>query len=280
MNRRNYEPACSGVVLYLGLKRRYEQLLHHNFVFSRDPHEEFDAIYRQRRAGPRSDLLRVCTGDNRSECRSRRRRSALRSGAHALPCDRITIGREMLPDYRRTILEKLRIHGRTGGPRGEHRVRVAPDARRHSSIAIMSERRDLRACQPWPILRRVQAGESQSRCHGLYLAGGAAHPGPGMPMVLMSGWIAADAADQDAGEPHKNRFERRLTQQRAPRWTRSCTVIERRRRRAIKRGEDFASSAELPEVSPFLSGASTGTFAVICDATSTLFEWPRIRCPL
>ncbi len=32
---------------------------------------------------------------------------------------------------------------------------------------------------------------------GLYLAGGAAHPGPGMPMVLMSGWIAADALDAD-----------------------------------------------------------------------------------
>jgi diapolycopene oxygenase len=33
---------------------------------------------------------------------------------------------------------------------------------------------------------------------GLYLAGGAAHPGPGMPMVMMSGWIAADSLDQDA----------------------------------------------------------------------------------
>ena len=32
---------------------------------------------------------------------------------------------------------------------------------------------------------------------GLNLAGGAAHPGPGMPMVLMSGWIAADTVDQD-----------------------------------------------------------------------------------
>ncbi|MEJ7609027.1 MAG: FAD-dependent oxidoreductase, partial [Bryobacteraceae bacterium] len=26
--RRSYEPACSGVVLYLGLKKRYEHLLH------------------------------------------------------------------------------------------------------------------------------------------------------------------------------------------------------------------------------------------------------------
>ena len=33
---------------------------------------------------------------------------------------------------------------------------------------------------------------------GLYLAGGAAHPGPGMPMVMMSGWIAADSLDADA----------------------------------------------------------------------------------
>ena len=32
---------------------------------------------------------------------------------------------------------------------------------------------------------------------GLYLAGGAAHPGPGMPMAMMSGWIAADALDKD-----------------------------------------------------------------------------------
>jgi diapolycopene oxygenase len=36
---------------------------------------------------------------------------------------------------------------------------------------------------------------------GLYLAGGAAHPGPGVPMVLMSGWIAADALDTDGVVP-------------------------------------------------------------------------------
>ena len=42
---------------------------------------------------------------------------------------------------------------------------------------------------------------------GLYLAGGAAHPGPGMPMVLMSGWIAADALDRDLRRrPHRDRL--------------------------------------------------------------------------
>ena len=37
---------------------------------------------------------------------------------------------------------------------------------------------------------------------GLYLAGGAAHPGPGMPMVMMSGWIAADSLDSDSRASH------------------------------------------------------------------------------
>ncbi len=50
--RRSYEAACSGVVLYLGLDRRYEQLLHHDFVFSRDPEEEFDFIYRKGEPAP------------------------------------------------------------------------------------------------------------------------------------------------------------------------------------------------------------------------------------
>src|SRR5215212_8743974 len=51
-NRRVYEPACSGVVLYLGLKKAYDHLLHHDFVFSQDPHEEFEYIYRKGEPAP------------------------------------------------------------------------------------------------------------------------------------------------------------------------------------------------------------------------------------
>jgi phytoene dehydrogenase-like protein len=46
-------------------------------------------------------------------------------------------------------------------------------------------------------LGAFKPGNRCERTPGLYLAGGAAHPGPGMPMVLMSGWIAADALDRD-----------------------------------------------------------------------------------
>jgi len=46
-------------------------------------------------------------------------------------------------------------------------------------------------------LGAFKPGNRSPDLRGLYLAGGAAHPGPGMPMVLMSGWIAADTLDRD-----------------------------------------------------------------------------------
>ena len=46
------EPACSGVVLYLGLDRAYEHLAHHDFIFSEDPEVEFDWIYNKGEPAP------------------------------------------------------------------------------------------------------------------------------------------------------------------------------------------------------------------------------------
>jgi hypothetical protein len=50
------------------------------------------------------------------------------------------------------------------------------------------------------MLGAFKPGNRSRDVQGLYLAGGAAHPGPGMPMVLMSGWIAADCLDQDLSQ--------------------------------------------------------------------------------
>ena len=47
-------------MLYLGLDRAYDQLLHHNFVFSRDAEEEFDSIYRLGQPAP-DPTCYVCT---------------------------------------------------------------------------------------------------------------------------------------------------------------------------------------------------------------------------
>ena len=113
----------------------------------------------------------------------------------------------MLPDYRRVIFEKLKRTARLRDIESrivcEHVLTPTDIDRRYRVLngaiyGLASHGRFLGAFKP---------GNRSPDVRGLYLAGGAAHPGPGMPMVLMSGWIAADALDRDASgtsRPHLN----------------------------------------------------------------------------
>lgn len=194
--RRRYEPACSGVVLYLGLRERYEHLLHHNFVFSQDPHEEFDAIYRRGEPAP-DPTCYVCAPTCTEPAVAPDGGEALYVLVHTPYLRPGHDWNEMLPMYRHVILEKLK--STAGLSDLEDRI-VFEDAltpegihRRYHVLngaiyGLASHGRFMGAFKP--------ANRSPD-VRGLYLAGGAAHPGPGMPMVMMSGWIAADTMDAD-----------------------------------------------------------------------------------
>ena len=194
--RRRYEPACSGVVLYLGLRQRYDHLLHHNFVFSRDPHEEFDAIYRRGEPAP-DPTCYVCAPACTDPEVAPAGGEALYVLVHTPYLRPGHNWKEMLPFYRQHILEKLRT---TAGLDDlekrivvEHVLTPEDIHNRYQVLngaiyGLASHGRFFGAFKPANRSPDVQ---------GLYLAGGSAHPGPGMPMALMSGWIAADCADQD-----------------------------------------------------------------------------------
>lgn len=194
--RRRYEPACSGIVLYLGLRRQYDQLLHHNFVFSDNSEQEFDAIYH--RGDPAPDpTCYVCAPAKTEPDVAPPGGEALYVLVHTPYLRPHHNWQELYPQYRRTILNKL---ARTAGltdledqiaverwltPQDIHeRYRVLDGA----IYGLASHGRLGGAFKP--------ANRSPDVA-GLYLAGGAANPGPGMPMVLMSGWIAADTLHQD-----------------------------------------------------------------------------------
>lgn len=44
-----FEPACSGIVLHLGLNRVYPQLAHHNFFYAVDQKRHFHRVFREKR---------------------------------------------------------------------------------------------------------------------------------------------------------------------------------------------------------------------------------------
>ena len=209
--RRSYEAACSGVVLYLGLNQRYEHLAHHDFVFSRDPHEEFDFIYKKGEPAPDPTCYLAATTCSEPGT-APKGGEALYVLVHTPYLRPHHDWKKMFPAYRQIILDKLK---RTGNmPDIEERIvfehALTPQdihERYHvlngAIYGLASHGKFLGAFKP---------GNRSPDLRGLYLAGGAAHPGPGMPMVLMSGWIAGDTLDKDGVAERKmakSQFEER-----------------------------------------------------------------------
>jgi phytoene desaturase len=195
--RRRYEPACSGVVMYLGLNRRYEQLAHHTFVFSRDPAEEFHAIYDKGEPAP-DPTCYLCAPAQTEPSVAPPGGEALYVLVHTPYLRSHHDWSRMYPKYRTVILDKLErsagLHGLEEAIVYEHQL-TPQDI--HHRYGVLNG-----AIYGIASHGRLQGGfkpaNHEPLVEGLYLAGGAAHPGPGMPMVMMSGWIAADRLDKDA----------------------------------------------------------------------------------
>jgi phytoene dehydrogenase-like protein len=117
----------------------------------------------------------------------------------------------MLPDYRKVILATLK---RTAGMEDiESRIvfeRVLTPLDIHDRYRVLNGAiYGLASHGRW--LGAFKPSNRSPDLHGLYLAGGSAHPGPGMPMALMSGWIAADALDRDGVVPRESGCPNRST---------------------------------------------------------------------
>ena len=195
-DKREYEPACSGVVLYLGLNKRYDHLAHHDFVFSRDPHEEFHAIYEKGEPAPDPTCYLAATARTDPA-------SAPEGGEALYVLVHTPYLREhhdwdvMFPAYRQVILDKLK---RTAGmedieERIVYEAALTPQDIHDRYRVLNGAIYGISSHGVWN--GAFKPANRSKELAGMYLAGGAAHPGPGMPMVMMSGWIAADSLDQD-----------------------------------------------------------------------------------
>ncbi len=196
---RKREPACSGVVFYLGLDRPYEQLSHHNFVFSRDPEEEFDWIYGRGEPAPDPTCYLAATAGT-DPASAPEGAEALYILVHTPYLRPHHDWNAMLPAYRRVIFDKLaRTAGLTDLADRIRVERVLTPQDIHERYRVLNGA-IYGLASHGTFTGAFKPGNRSRELGGLYLAGGAAHPGPGMPMVLMSGWIAADALDTDLSD--------------------------------------------------------------------------------
>ena len=95
--RKGFEPACSGVVLYLGLTDATSTSRHHDFVFSRDPEEEFDFIYRRGEPAPDPTCYLAAPSGDRPERRAARAARRCTCWCTRPTCGRTTTGRRCSP---------------------------------------------------------------------------------------------------------------------------------------------------------------------------------------
>ncbi|MEO1128861.1 MAG: phytoene desaturase family protein [Planctomycetota bacterium] len=198
---RKYSPACSGLVLYLGLDRQYDHLAHHDFLFSASSEDEFDDIYRK--GIPARDPSIYLAVPSRTDP------DQAPPGCEALyvlihtPYLRDGQTWEgpggLLEQYRPVVMNVLQTRG--GMPDIEDHIVVE----RHLTPNHIDRMYNAEGGAIYGLAShgRLKGGfkpRNRSRVLGnLYLAGGSANPGPGVPMVLMSGVTAAAALAEDAG---------------------------------------------------------------------------------
>ncbi|NLX57920.1 MAG: phytoene desaturase [Phycisphaerae bacterium] len=187
---RRFEPACSGLVLHLGVDREYPHLAHHNFFFSGNPREHFRSVFHKKQLPEDPTIYLV---------------APVRSDATQAPpgCENLKIlphiphvqdppfSAEQYHALKERVLDKLERMGLEG--LRQHIVTeqmwVPEDIERlyHSNrgaiYGVVADR--------WKNLG-FKAPKHSDRFENLWFVGGSVNPGGGMPTSLLSGLQAAD----------------------------------------------------------------------------------------
>ncbi len=187
MRRLDYlEPACSGLVLELGLDCQYPQLAHHNFLYSEHQREHFQTVFRKRELPPDPTIYLV---------------AASRSDPTVAPpgCDCLKILPHIPPlaeespltrahylAYKEQVLDKLERMG-------------LKDLRKHvvfehcwTPVDIQEQYYSNRGAIYGVVSDRFKnlafkAPKQSTKYPNLFFVGGSVNPGGGMPMVVLCG---------------------------------------------------------------------------------------------
>ncbi len=185
-----FEPACSGLVLHLGVDQEYPQLAHHNFFFSRDPRRHFATVFREKRL-PEDPTIYLVAPARTDRTQARPGCENIKILPHIPYLQDAPFAREEYLALRTRVLEKLERMGLS-------------DLRRHIIVEDMWTPEDIRdryysnrgaiygvVSDKWKNFG-LKAPKRSEKYGNLFFAGGSVNPGGGMPMALLSGQQAAD----------------------------------------------------------------------------------------
>jgi len=193
------EPACSGLVLELGLNCQYPQLAHHNFFFSEHQREHFHTVFRKRQLPPDPTIYLVAASKTDPtvappgcDCLKILPHIPYIDDAHPLTREDYLAFKERVVDkLERMGLKDLRRHVVFEHCWTPLDIRQQYYSNKGAIYGVVSDRFKNLA---------FKAPKQSTRYPNLFFVGGSVNPGGGMPMVILCGQnVAKKVAAWDRG---------------------------------------------------------------------------------
>ncbi len=181
-----YEPACSGLILDLGLDTVYPQLAHHNFFFSGDQRDHFRTVF-QKHELPRDPTIYLVAAARTDPSVAPPGCDTIKILPHipyiddAKPLTRddyLAFKERVLDKLERMGLKDLRKHVVVEHVWTPEDIREQYNSNLGSIYGVVSDRFKNLA---------FKAPKQSTRYPNLFFVGGSVNPGGGMPMVLLCG---------------------------------------------------------------------------------------------
>ncbi len=184
-----FEPACSGLVIHLGVNKKYEQLAHHNFFFSNDPEKHFDDVFRKHLL-PKDPTIYLVAPLRTDPSVAPQGHDNIKILPH-IPCiqddpftreDYLQLRDRVLDKLERMGLDGLRKNTVTEDMWTPEDIRNKYFSNRGAIYGVLSDKRKNLG---------FKAPKKSRRYNNLYFTGGSINPGGGMPMVTLCGMQVA-----------------------------------------------------------------------------------------
>jgi diapolycopene oxygenase len=186
-----FEPACSGLVLHLGVDTIYPQLAHHNFFYSAEPKKHFDAVFHKKELSkdPTIYLVAPVKSDTTIAPAGCEIIKVLPHIPHLRDKDPFTqddynaLRERVLDKLERMGLKDLRKHIVVEDMWTPIDIQKSYYSNKGAIYGIVSDRyKNL----------GFRAPKKSEKYDNLYFVGGSVNPGGGMPMVTLSGQLVCD----------------------------------------------------------------------------------------
>jgi phytoene desaturase len=188
------EPSCSGFVLLLGVNRQHPELAHHNIFFSSDYPREFDDIFR-RGLPPEEPTVYVAITSKTDPTHAPAGAENWFVLVNAPPVGPAFDWAAHRDAYRERVLARLAAFGLDIRPHIQTERILTPVDLAQMSGAWRGVLYGISSNKPLTAFRRPH--NRAADLPGLYFVGGTTHPGGGVPMVMLSGRVAAGMVLED-----------------------------------------------------------------------------------